>query len=154
VLDVDEFFRCMALEGIVNQWDGYGYTRFGPNNFRIYHDPSTGRFSFIPWGMDMALKPLNDEPDLDVLAPTGMLLQRCFAGEACRARYLATVRDMADLVAGLDLAAQADAMYAQVAEHVAADPRKEIDDATFEAVFAAVREWLTHRGADVRAALP
>lgn len=153
VLDVDEFFRCMALEGILNQWDGYGYTLFGPNNFRIYHDPSTGTFSFIPWGMDMALKPF-DGGDVDLLAPRGMILQRCFDGDACRARYLAAVREMTELVDSLDLPAQADAMYTQIAGHVAEDPRKEIDLATFEAVFAAERGWLTHRGADVRATLP
>jgi hypothetical protein len=153
VLDVDEFFRCMALEGILNQWDGYGYTLFGPNNFRIYHDPSTGKFSFIPWGMDMALKPY-DGGDVDVLAPTGMILSRCMNGDACRARYLAAVREMADLVDGLDLPAQADAMYTQIAGHVAEDPRREIDVGTFEAVFAAERSWLTQRGAEVRAVLP
>jgi len=153
VLDVDEFFRAMALEGIVNQWDGYGYTRFGPNNFRIYHDPSTGKFSFIPWGMDMALKPY-DGGDLDLLAPTGMILQRCMAGDSCRARYLETIRAMADLVEGLDLPAQADAMHVQLAGHVAEDPRKEIDDATFEAVFAGERDWLVRRPDDVRATLP
>jgi hypothetical protein len=154
VLDVDEFFRCMALEGIVNQWDGYGYTQFGPNNFRIYHDPSTGRFSFIPWGMDMALKPWNGADDLDLLAPTGMILQRCFAGESCRARYLAVVREMTELVDALDLPAQADAMYAQIAAHVAEDPRKEITVEVFEETFAHERAWLVTRGAGVRATLP
>jgi hypothetical protein len=153
VLDVDQFFKAQALEAILNQWDGYGYTQFGPNNFRIYHEPATDHFSYIPWGMDMSLKPLGAE-GIDVLGPTGMLVQRCLAGASCSARYYELVRSMSELVDSLDLPAQADVLHDQVAAFVADDPRKEISTQTFEDVLAAERLWLTHRGADVRAALP
>ncbi len=153
VVDLDEFLRSQALEGILNQWDGYGYTLFGPNNFRIYHDPSTDAFSYIPWGMDMSLKPY-DGGDIDLLAPTGMVVQRCLSGASCRARYLAVIRDMTLLVDSLDLPAQADAMYTQLAALIAEDPRREVDLATFEETFAAERALLVERGAAVRAQLP
>ncbi|HTU60628.1 MAG TPA: CotH kinase family protein, partial [Polyangiales bacterium] len=50
VLDTAQFLRYSAMEAAVNQWDGYSYTYFEPNNFRVYHDPATRKFSFIPWG--------------------------------------------------------------------------------------------------------
>lgn len=56
-LDTAHFLRFTAVEAAVNQWDGYSYTYFEPNNFRIYHDPTTGKFTFLPWGHDLAMKP-------------------------------------------------------------------------------------------------
>jgi hypothetical protein len=61
---------------------------------------------------------------------------------------------MTELVDALDLPAQADAMYAQIAAHVAEDPRKEITVEVFEETFAHERAWLVTRGAGVRATLP
>jgi hypothetical protein len=49
ILDIDAYFRHLALEQIMCHWDGYSYNR---NNYRFYEDPATGRFSFILHGMD------------------------------------------------------------------------------------------------------
>ncbi len=56
ILDTAQYLRFTAVEAAVNQWDGYSYTYFEPNNFRIYHDPTTRKFTFIPWGHDLAMK--------------------------------------------------------------------------------------------------
>ncbi len=49
ILDVDAYFRHLALEQILCHWDGYSFNR---NNYRFYEDPSTGKFHFILHGMD------------------------------------------------------------------------------------------------------
>lgn len=49
ILDIDAYLRHLALETVFCHWDGYSFNR---NNYRIYHDPSTGRFHFILHGMD------------------------------------------------------------------------------------------------------
>jgi hypothetical protein len=49
VLDVDRFASLLALEVMTCHWDGYGLNR---NNYRVFHDRSTGRFVFMPHGMD------------------------------------------------------------------------------------------------------
>jgi hypothetical protein len=103
--------------------------------------------------MDMALKPYGGNVDL-LGDATGMLVQRCLAGASCRARYVAIIRDMVDLVESLDLPTQADAMHAQIADLVAADPRKEFTTEQFEETFAAERAFLVDRPAEVRASLP
>jgi hypothetical protein len=63
VLDTTHFLRFSAVEAAVNQWDGYSYTYFEPNNFRLYHDPSSGKFTFLPWGHDLAMKAFEIDPD-------------------------------------------------------------------------------------------
>ncbi len=49
ILDVDRFVTYTALQVLTDDWDGYPKNR---NNYRLYHDADTGRFIFIPHGMD------------------------------------------------------------------------------------------------------
>ena len=49
LLDVDRFISFIALEIMTCHWDGYALKR---NNYRVYHDFSTGKIIFLPHGMD------------------------------------------------------------------------------------------------------
>jgi spore coat protein H len=49
VLDVDGFITHTVLEMFTSHIDGYAVAR---NNYRLYHDPTTGRFVFITLGID------------------------------------------------------------------------------------------------------
>lgn len=49
VLDVDQFITHTAIEMFVSHTDGYALNR---NNYRLYRDPTNGRFSFITLGAD------------------------------------------------------------------------------------------------------
>lgn len=49
VLDLDRFVTFTVLEVMLGHRDGYGLAR---NNFRLYRDPGTGRWNFLPDGMD------------------------------------------------------------------------------------------------------
>src|SRR4029450_5105563 len=120
ILDVDRYLWFTALEGLSGHWDMYGYTRFYPNNFHVYNDPTTGRFVFIPWGMDMTWKPFHQQDHLPVLAlahadddpleplSAGLLFQKCLASAPCRARYIETVRAAVTLLEGQGLDALAE----------------------------------------------
>lgn len=153
VLDGPAFLRYCAYEAAVLQWDGYCHTRFGPNNFRLYHEPSAGQFYFLPWGMDMAWKPYEADA-IDPLDARGMLLRRCLAGASCRDAYLAEVRAAADRLDALDLPAVVDAWGAQLRPLVDADPKKEVDLEAFERALAEVRARAVARPAELRAAAP
>lgn len=154
VVDTDRFLRYCALEALVNQWDGYAYTHFGPNNYRIYHDPATGQFSVLPWGMDMAMKPLDGEDYIDVHNAAGLLLRRCLEADGCRAAYDAVLAEEADRFEALGLDQVAESAYAQIREPVYADPRKEHTNEDFEASYARVLDFTRQRPASVRAQLP
>lgn len=56
ILDVDKFMTFSALEMLTCDWDGYVQNR---NNYRLYHDPSTGKFVFIPHGLDQMFGDVN-----------------------------------------------------------------------------------------------
>ncbi|HVE48926.1 MAG TPA: CotH kinase family protein [Casimicrobiaceae bacterium] len=49
VIDLDRFRTYWAMEGLIGFWDGYSSNR---NNFYLYNDPSSGKFHFLPWGID------------------------------------------------------------------------------------------------------
>ena len=49
LLDLDQFITYNALDVMVWNWDGYALKR---NNYRIYHDPGTGKMTFLTTGMD------------------------------------------------------------------------------------------------------
>lgn len=51
VLEVDKYISHLALELMTSHTDGYARNR---NNYRLYHDPATGRFNFIAHGLDWA----------------------------------------------------------------------------------------------------
>lgn len=52
-LDVERFLSFMAVEVLVEHWDGYS---LGRNNFRIFHDLATDRMVFLPQGLDQAFQ--------------------------------------------------------------------------------------------------
>jgi hypothetical protein len=69
VLDVDRFVSFAAMEMLTAHWDGYV---MHTNNYRIYHDPKTDRFEFIPHGMDWAFL----RPTLSIEAPHKSMVGR------------------------------------------------------------------------------
>jgi hypothetical protein len=52
ILDRDTFITFLAMETLLGHRDGYGQAR---NNYRLYHQPTSGRFCFLPSGMDHLL---------------------------------------------------------------------------------------------------
>jgi hypothetical protein len=68
VLDVDRFLTFLACEAMVAHWDGYGGNR---NNYRVYDDPKSGKFVFLPQGMDQ----LFQRPDYPLFANGALVAQ-------------------------------------------------------------------------------
>jgi len=49
ILDLDRFLTFMTMEVLSGHRDGYCLAR---NNYRLYHEPASNRFIFLPDGMD------------------------------------------------------------------------------------------------------
>ncbi len=166
-LDTDHFLRFSAAEAAVNQWDMYSYTVFYPNNFRIYDDPTSGKFVFVPWGMDMSMKPYRDsgKPHIALFelarqadaensyVSAGLIFQRCFASPSCMADYRVAVQEIIEAYDGVDLETRANDYYEQIADQVAADPRKEYTVEEFEQAFQSVLQTIRERPDAMRADL-
>lgn len=112
VIDLDRFYTYWAMEVITNHWDGYANNR---NNFFVYHDPTTDKLDFIPWGPDGAMQSgatfgnLGSTTGPIAVAANGMLSNRLFAIAATRQKFLDRQRELlstawneASLLAELD----------------------------------------------------
>jgi spore coat protein CotH len=53
VLNVDLFLKWLAANTVLQNWDTYGKMS---HNFYLYSDPTTGRFTWIPWDNNEALQ--------------------------------------------------------------------------------------------------
>ena len=81
-LDKTAFLTAVAVDRIVNHWDGFcARWRFG-NNFRVQHRIATGLFQIMPWGVDQALQS-------KVVPPIGfhtcLQMKACLADTSCAA---------------------------------------------------------------------
>ncbi len=173
-LDTAQFLKFTGAEAAVNQWDMYAYTVFYVNNLRIYSDPATQKFAFIPWGMDLSMKPFRDSGkahiNLFALAQrgdnssqpvtAGLIFQRCLESEACVTAYVDAVEQIITAYEGLNMEARAMAYYDQIRSQVLADTRKRVccsgqplSNEQFEAGFQSVLETIRGRVAALRANL-
>ncbi|WP_020471317.1 CotH kinase family protein [Zavarzinella formosa] len=57
LLDVEKFISLACMEVLTVDWDGYTRNR---NNYRLYHDPKTDKFVFIPHGKDQLFQNAGD----------------------------------------------------------------------------------------------
>jgi hypothetical protein len=83
ILDIDAYFRHLALEQIMCHWDGYSFNR---NNYRFYEDPASGRFTFILHGMDQMF---GDDRWYVFRQPGALVPNALLGDQAMRQRYRA-----------------------------------------------------------------
>jgi hypothetical protein len=168
-LDTAQFLRFSAMEAAVDQWDMYAYTFFYPNNFRIYADPTTGKFVFLPWGMDLSLKPFlytgrahisvfelscyEDNPDHNATnahVSTGLMFRRCLESATCKATYANVIREAAKTFEDAKLDTLAAKYYAQIKSHVYEETRKEVTNEDFDTAYQSVLTTIRTRAAAIR----
>ncbi len=93
LVDLPRFYAMWAMDVLVMHGDGYARNT---NNFYLYRDPGTGRFTFIPWGIDVILEPdrarsWEQAPPPGVAWAEGMLARRLYQHPQSQAEYLATL---------------------------------------------------------------
>jgi hypothetical protein len=148
LFDFDAFLSMWAVESIIGHWDGYVIRIV--NNYRVYHDPVSDRWTFIPTGVDQSFV---EDTSLTELA--GRLAQRCNADADCLAAFQARLAQAVDVFEQADLASLAETIRAQIAPYVMNDdPRKEGSFEDFQAAVDATLQFIESRPAEIRAALP
>lgn len=114
LVDVEEFLDYWAAEVLIGHTDSYSGLA---NNFFVYRDPSTGRFSFLPWGVDNTFHTggvINQTND--AVAANGLLARRLYLYPPTRDRYLARLKQhLAMIWNETELLAEIDRMAALVA---------------------------------------
>jgi hypothetical protein len=88
LVHVDHFLTLVALEVMTWHWDGYAMKA---NNYRVYHDPDSGKITIFPHGMDQMFG--EDGGSID--PPSGGLIaRRMFQMPEYRERYFARLTDL------------------------------------------------------------
>lgn len=125
LVDVDASLRMWAVEVLTGHWDGYFYY---PNNYRVYHNPSTGLLSFLPWGTDQTFAWTGS---LD--QPAGDLAAWCLQIPSVKRRFDLALWDAADRERALGLDEDAESAWALAEPWLEADPYREtsMDDARY-----------------------
>ena len=97
---VDSMLRMMAIFMLSGAFDQY--TGWGPHNFYLYDDPATGRWSYLPWDLDVGFADnafgrvkVIDQWNASWPLPNTPrpLIERILADEGLRSRYRAYAAD-------------------------------------------------------------
>ncbi|HUS65646.1 MAG TPA: CotH kinase family protein [Kofleriaceae bacterium] len=145
VMEFDTFLSMWSVEALINHWDGYvGDIQ---NNYRIYHDPSSGRWTILPSGADQTFSDGS-------LAVSGLVASRCWNEEDCRAAYQARLAEVIDVFEQDDLSAMASSLRDKIADDVMADPRKETSFDGFSSSVDATIGFIQARPDQMRGQLP
>jgi len=145
LVDIDEVTMMWAVEVAIAHWDGYFWY---PNNYRIYHDPSTGLLSLLPRGTDQTL-----DSGGGIESANGALAAWCLEVESCRLRYRLALWEVEDQLAAMDLRDEAVALHAVAAPLYAEDAYKESTDEDSAASLQSTLDFLDARPAELDAAL-
>jgi hypothetical protein len=132
-LDTGEFLSFVAGEAVIGHWDGY----WKAHNYRLYRDPETATWSFLPWGIDQAY-----ERRLDPFDGAGLVTRKCMASSRCLALYAQTARSLVGEVEALDLSASLDEIAALIEPSLEADPRMPYGVDKVHRHQAAIRDYL------------
>lgn len=96
LVDLEQFIDFWALETLLGHWDGYSGNS---NNYFTYHDPTTNKFHFIPWGTDQTFvgdNPNDNLPYLIQVYAAGTLSSRLYALPEQRERYRQRLAELND----------------------------------------------------------
>jgi hypothetical protein len=162
LLDWDEVLTLGAAQALIADWDGY----FGAaNNYELYHELARDRFLILPWGIDQTFGTTDSEPNAPEAhlryavdhstseRDNGILFQRCWADETCRADYLVRVEDALAVWNELPLSAELDAALELTAAAREEDQRRPYGDTRSANFVAGLRTFLDERGGIVAAQL-
>jgi spore coat protein CotH len=155
-IDTEVLLLHLALEAGMAETDGLT-SFFGINNFYLYQNRGTRRFTFVPWDRDYSF----GDPAWRVDAGLGRntLVRRLASDPAQRARYHASLRRVADTcMNGAWLTPRIESAYSLIRQSVYEDPNKRGSEngatqanAEFDAAVQALRHFATVREAALRA---
>jgi hypothetical protein len=144
LVDIDEYMTFWALETLTAHWDGYAGNS---NNFFVYDDPDTDKFSFMPWGADQLF---GDTPDSITASRSRSLLpNKLLLHDASRADYVAAMTEVLDTAWDDDDAlAEITRMETLISAHIPA-----AEQTAFQDDLALLRTTVTGREAKIRSEL-
>lgn len=140
-IDRDNVLGFLAVSALIGDFDGYRHS----HNYRIYRDPTSGKWSFIPWGLDRTFK-----KHLDPYDSGGLVAVLCFADAECRRDYAIALRAAADRLEAARLDLAMDRLGDLTDRSLVYDPRKPYNLHATRTARAAMRAFVAERPAEIR----
>jgi spore coat protein H len=146
-LDIDQFLSYLAMDVALCDWDGYAMHR---NNYRIFHDASTGRLVFLPHGLDQMFGTGRENPSSSILPAMDGLVARAFLETPeGRRLYLQRLKWISDSVLNVDrVLGRVDALALRLRPAVVESGEREV--ARFDREVAALKLRIAERCSSVR----
>ena len=136
-VDLEAFGHFWAVTAVTGQFDAYPYH---PDDFHLYHDPTSGVLHFLPWGTDESFL-----GGYSVGWIMGRLAIRCTESPSCLEDWAWDVWDTLDRVEEMDWLAEFDRIDEQIADSVAEDDRKPYGGVIVAMAQADMREFMEIR---------
>ena len=143
-LELDTFLTMWAIDAQLGHWDGYEFNII--NNYRVYLDPATQRWSLIPTGIDQTFG-----SDVNPFAVSGILAQKCLQEAPCAAAFVDKLTLVNDTFQAMNFQARIDELVARITADVMADPRKEFAFPEFLSRVQSTRDFIETRPARMQA---
>ncbi len=150
VVDLDQFITFWAVESLIRHYDGY--SKYA-NNYHVYRDPQTGRFVFIPHGIDAIMNTWEStQGTATSVYARAALSKRLLDHPEGRARYFARLSELLDTIWDeAALGAELDRLHALIAPH-AGHPHG-AGEWDLAAAFAELRGFISARRGQIEAEL-
>ncbi len=146
LVEWEKFLSLWAADTMLGHWDGYTFDII--NNYRVYHDPTTGKWTVIPTGADQTL---TSNREIDPFDPDALLARRCLDEAPCEAAFVKRLQEAIAAFEAAELGTYATQVAAQIRPDVEADPRKEGTVEQFDNQQATLQNFIANRPDVVRA---
>jgi hypothetical protein len=154
-LDVMEWLRYCAVEGITAQQDNYGFGHDGSHNYFLAGD-TDGVMHIMPWSTDLSMTEEGGGVDASQPIPAQggpTLLNRCKMSQACWDAYKVQVAFVLDDWPQLDLASLAQKWHQQIDALMLADTKREASLIYYQGIVPLLYDWLDARPGVVKSEL-
>jgi hypothetical protein len=146
-MEFDTFLSQWAAETIMNHWDSGIFDIL--NNYRVYHNPLSGKWVMLPTGLDQSWN--QDQRPIDPWQPNSIIARRCLQESDCEAAFAARLKEVLTIFENANMAAMAENLRAQISAEVQADPRREGTFDSFNNNVDRTIEFINNRPAQINA---
>jgi hypothetical protein len=148
--DLDEFVQYWALCAVVGQFDAFPYSNPG-DDYYLYADPTTGRLTFLPWGIDESF--YSSDVAVTTTVHSVMALQ-CEASPGCFQQFVNQTWAVLGKLEQLGWEAERARVAAQIASYAAMDTRKMYSDDDVAKYQQAMHYFVSERRSTLSTKLP
>jgi hypothetical protein len=148
-MDVDVLLTYFAVSAIVSNTDGFTGPFEVDDHYQSFN-PTTGKFTILPWDPDNTFGSINDLPTADIfLNYERCVITRMIAGGPLQETFFAKLADVMNRVPADAIKGQADTIVGQIGDAAAYDTVKMYPTESFVWSLGYVKDWIDARYASI-----